>query len=349
MKQDEKKQISYSKAVMIPLSRLCRNKCQFCGFTGEDKLTVPYRTIKTFKEAKNKGIKEALFEIGERPDKFNEIRSILDLWGFSSYVNYVYTVCELAFLEGLIPSIEAGFFSPKELIRLKEIVVSLKIMMDCMDEKVLKSEVFSESPGKKIELVERSLIYAGKLRFPVVTGVMIGLGESNASRKKAFEYINKLQEEYGHIQEVVIQPFVPVKGTPLWKKKPPSKNDLINSVKIARDILRGDINISLPLNLIGDPLPFIKAGVNDFGRVFEGDDLIVHDHRWPNIRKIEKHLKAHGYSVEQRLPLTQKYIRDGWYSQKLGQALDNYRHKYKKDDQNLKDKKEKNIRNNRKK
>ena len=343
MKSNEKKPITYSKAIMIPLSRLCRNKCQFCGFVGEDKLSVPYRTIKMFKEAKSKGIKEAVFEIGERPDKFNEVRSLLDLWGFSSYVNYVYTVCELSFLEGLIPTIEAGFFSPKELIKLKEIVASIKIMIDCMDEKILKSDIFSESPGKKIELVERNLIYAGKLKFPVVTGIMVGLGESNLSRKKTLEYINKLHEEFGHIQEVVIQPFIPVKGTPLAKKKMPTQGSIIKVVKMARDILREDINISVPLNFMGDPKPFIRAGVNDLGRIFEGDDLIAGDHRFPNIKKIEVVLKKHGNFLEQRLPITQKYIKEGWYSQKLGQVLDNYKYKFKKEEQSYKDKKDKNA------
>ena len=343
MKQTERKRITFSKALMIPLSRLCRNKCQYCGFTREDKLMVPYRTIKSFKEARNIGIKEALFEIGERPDKFNEVRSTLDLWGFGSYVDYIYTVCELAFLEGLIPTLEAGFFSPRELQKLREIVVSVKIMIDCMDERLLKSSVFAESPGKKVELVGRNLIYAGKLKMPVVTGIMIGLGESNISRKKAFEFIGGLHSEYGHVQEVVIQPFVPVRGTQLARKKMPSKSMVIDVIKMARDILQEDISISIPLNLYNDPVHFIKAGVNDFGRVYEGEDLVVNDNSWPNLKKIETKLKKSGYVMESRLPLSIKYIKEGWYSQKLGQVFDNYRHKVKKDEQVIKDKKEKNI------
>ena len=79
---------------------------------------VPYSTIKLCKHARLEGAREVMYISGERPDKFPHVRALLDLWGFESYVDYVYTVSELGFLEGFIPVVELGFLSPVELKRL---------------------------------------------------------------------------------------------------------------------------------------------------------------------------------------------------------------------------------------
>ena len=50
---------------------------------------------------------------------------------------------------------------------------------------------------------------AGELRIPFTTGILVGIGESPEERIGALEAIAELQAEYGHIQEVILQNFVP--------------------------------------------------------------------------------------------------------------------------------------------
>ena len=74
-----------------------------------DNIIVPYTIIKQSKIAKEQNVKEIVLLASERPDRNTSIRSTLDLWGLSSYIDYIYTTSELAFLEGLTPILKADF------------------------------------------------------------------------------------------------------------------------------------------------------------------------------------------------------------------------------------------------
>ena len=71
-------------------------------------------------------VREAHYEVFHRPDRSTSLRAMLDLWGFDSYVNYLYTVCELGFLEGVIPVVDFGFLTPDEMKHLSEVASIIK-------------------------------------------------------------------------------------------------------------------------------------------------------------------------------------------------------------------------------
>ncbi|MEK7298645.1 MAG: 7,8-didemethyl-8-hydroxy-5-deazariboflavin synthase subunit CofG, partial [Candidatus Margulisiibacteriota bacterium] len=268
--------LTYSKSLTIILSRTCRNDCPYCAFHRKDNLTVPYSTIKVSKSARSAGAREVLFAAGERPDKIPHIRAMLDLWGFKSYLEYMYTVAELSFLEGLIPVLEVGFLTPVELQRMSEMCAAVKIMLDSVDDSQAET-VYANSPGKRLESRLRSLEWAGRLRFPAITGVMVGIGESNSHRKHVLQEIAKLHNQYKHVHEVLIQNFVPQKGTPWSTKKPPSKADMLNAVEQAMSILPADIKVTFPLELNPNIEDFIKVGIRDLGRITAGNPLLFPD------------------------------------------------------------------------
>ena len=149
--EDAPNTVTYSRTLVISFSRLCKNKCPYCGFNKKDGLTVPYSTIKQIKHARSKGIREVLYIAGERPDTFTHIRSALDLWGFSSYVDYIYTIAELGFLEGLIPVLDVGFLTPAEMKKISEVTAIIKIMLDDINTGA-KATV-----GKRLEIRLKSL------------------------------------------------------------------------------------------------------------------------------------------------------------------------------------------------
>lgn len=323
--------ITYSLCHTTVLTRKCRNSCPYCGFHGIDGLVVPYATIKPAKLARCKGAREVLFVAGERPDKFPDIRSTLDLWGFRSYLDYMYTVCELSFLEGLIPILEVGFLSPVEMKKMREICALFKIMLDTVDDHHFK-RIYSKSPGKRKEIRLKSLEWAGKLRIPTITGIMVGIGESKEQRKKSLNAISRLHKEYGHIHEVLIQNFVPEPGTPFEHKAPPKHKVMLDTVEMALSIMPKDVKVTIPIELNSNIEDFINAGIRDLGHIQDHSTLFpcVKKH---NFNALEKIIHRAGFKLQQRFPLGFSFIKKGRYSTKLGQVFDSYRYKINKDEQ----------------
>jgi 7,8-didemethyl-8-hydroxy-5-deazariboflavin synthase CofG subunit len=329
--EDDPNVITYSVALPMILSRMCRNSCPYCSFRQKDNLAVPYSTIRHAKSARVQGAREALIEAGERVDKFPQLRSILDLWGFSSYLDYIYTVCELAFLEGLIPTIDVGFLSPAEMKRLSEICALIKIVLDSVD-KDLYSTVYKNAPGKKLELMVKSLHWAGKLGFPTVTGIIVGIGESQSHRVELLKTIADVQKKYGSIHEVVIQNFVPEPGTAFSDKAPPTKEVMLKVVEKALEILPPEVPVIVPVELNPDIEDFIRAGVRNIGRIML-DKTLYSSVPTISIDSLNDKIENMGFKLQKRFPLTKEFIKAERYSKKLGQVFDAYKYRIKKDEQ----------------
>ncbi|MFH1428171.1 MAG: 7,8-didemethyl-8-hydroxy-5-deazariboflavin synthase subunit CofG [Candidatus Margulisiibacteriota bacterium] len=323
-KNEKKQVITYSKSTIVPLSRLCRNKCGYCDYRSENSsLTVPYKTIKMCKESRQLDCREALFTAGERPDRFSTVRSTLDIWGFASYIDYVCTVCELSFLEGLMPTVDIGYITYDEIKKIRRIIASMRMMLESIDKSLLKKVSHKESAGKSPELRIEVLKNAGQLKVPVTTGILVGIGESKNARKETLEVIRDIHSEYKHIQNVVIQDFVPSEGMAMKDVKPPDRSEMLNIIAMAREILPKDIVITVHPKAKQDIIDFIHAGVTDLGSLSQ-----VY---WPQIDGIRNDLAEHGYDLHKRLPIFERYILDKWYSRKLGQVMDRYRVMLKQD------------------
>lgn len=322
----DKSIITYSKGISVVFTQLCRNRCDYCDFyNNEEDLAIPYSAIKSCKRARKSNAREVLIMAGERPDRSNTIRAKLDVWGFDSYIDYVYAVCELIFLEGLLPNLNIGYITEREIKIIRRIAPVFTIMLESGSQGFLSKGVHKHAPYKTLDSRIEAIRNAGIYKVPVTTGVLVGIGETQKNLKDAFEKIRDIHKELGHIQNVVIQNFVPKPHTPMAKVKPPTKTEMLAAVKLARKILPGDIVITVPLNLNPDFMPFIQAGVRDLGMVGMKYDVLAPDRSWPDMRKVERQLKAKGWGLQRRLPIFAKYIRDTWYSRKLSQLLDKYR------------------------
>jgi 7,8-didemethyl-8-hydroxy-5-deazariboflavin synthase CofG subunit len=328
--EDDPNVVTYSLATPVAFTRLCRNECPYCSFNRRDNLTVPYSTIKAAKAARLVGVREGAYIAGERPDKFTNVRSLLDLWGFSSYLDYVYTICELGFLEGLIPTLEVGFLSPVELKKMVEVCAVNKVMLDSVDAPLAET-MYSKSPGKKLELRVKSLHWSGKLRFPTATGFMVGIGETKSHRKEILHTIADVHKQYGSIHEVLLQNFVPQPGL-MQGKGPTTRADMLHAVEMALEILPKDISVTVPLELNLNWLEdILKAGVRDLGRIYHpSNPLFVIPGAAPGIHAADV-IEKMGLRLQQRFPLKKSFIKNGMYSKKLGQVFDAYRYKIKKE------------------
>lgn len=323
----DKNIVTYSRSMTVNLSRICANVCSYCNYPQNKldqsgyELIVPYSTIKLCTAARKQGVKEVRFVSGDRPDNFAAVRARLDLWGFQSYIEYVYTVCELVFLEGLIPSIEIGYVTKEELAIIRRMSTAIVCMLDTVDDHILTKYAPERTLNSRLEVIK----YAGEGKVPVTTGILVGMGESIKSRKDAMEIIKHMHEKYGNIQNVVIQNYVPAKGNLASIKQYPTRKEMLDTVEMARKVLPEDIAITVPAVYNQEILPFIKLGVRDIGLFDITQDKTLEIDQAKLLATIEKQLKREGLGLQRRLPIFSKYIADNWYSRKLAQVLDKYK------------------------
>ena len=329
---DNKKVITYSKKVFIPLTELCRDVCHYCTFAkAPKKLDAPYlepdQVLAIAEQGKAQFVKEALFTLGEKPEmRYQVAKDHLQKLGFETTIEYLGSMSKLVYEEtGLLPHLNPGNMSLLEMEKLREYSVSMGIMLESSSERLCgKGGPHFGSPDKQPATRLQTMKNAGKLRIPITTGILIGIGETIEERIQSLLDIKNLHREYGHIQEVIIQNFIPKENTRMKKHSPASKEDLLWTLSAARIIFGKDMNIQCPPNLNSDYLDqILDCGINDWG----GVSPITIDHvnpesPWPQIEQLEKITNNKGMELVERLAIYPEYIEDqSWYDKNLHSGI----------------------------
>ena len=329
---DDKKVITYSKKVFIPLTELCRDVCHYCTFAkAPKKLDAPYlepdQVLAIAEQGKAQFVKEALFTLGEKPEmRYQVAKDHLQKLGFETTIEYLGSMSKLVYEEtGLLPHLNPGNMTLLEMEKLREYSVSMGIMLESSSERLCgKGGPHFGSPDKQPVTRLQTMKNAGKLRIPITTGILIGIGETIEERIQSLLDIKNLHKEYGHIQEVIIQNFIPKENTRMKKHSPASKEDLLWTLSAARIIFGKDMNIQCPPNLNSDYLgQILDCGINDWG----GVSPITIDHvnpesPWPQIEQLEKITNNKGMELVERLAIYPEYIEDqSWYDKNLHSGI----------------------------
>ncbi|MAJ30114.1 MAG: 7,8-didemethyl-8-hydroxy-5-deazariboflavin synthase [Gammaproteobacteria bacterium] len=329
---DNKKVITYSKKVFIPLTELCLDVCHYCTFAkAPKKLDAPYlepdQVLAIAEQGKAQFVKEALFTLGEKPEmRYQVAKDHLQKLGFETTIEYLGSMSKLVYEEtGLLPHLNPGNMTLLEMEKLREYSVSMGIMLESSSERLCgKGGPHFGSPDKQPATRLQTMKNAGKLRIPITTGILIGIGETIEERIQSLLDIKNLHREYGHIQEVIIQNFIPKENTRMKKHSPASKEDLLWTLSAARIIFGKDMNIQCPPNLNSDYLDqILDCGINDWG----GVSPITIDHvnpesPWPQIEQLEKITNNKGMELVERLAIYPEYIEDqSWYDKNLHSGI----------------------------
>jgi FO synthase subunit 1 len=304
------REVSYSRNVFLPITNMCRNRCHYCGFRRDPNdgawFMSPEEIIALVELGRAAGCSEALITLGERPEVHAEGRKKLDEFGYDSTVDYLASICEQILELGLLPHTNAGTLDEREFILLRRYNASMGLMLECAAE----LPAHRDSPGKDPELRLKVIETAGKLKIPFTTGLLVGIGESFEDRERSLLEIKKLHDRYGHIQEIIIQPFVPKLGTPMSSRTAPSEAELLATVAMARSLMP-DMSIQVPPNLVSNILPFLLAGANDLGGISSvTPDFINPEKPWPAVEEIEATIKNFGFLPRERLPIYPRYVLD---------------------------------------
>lgn len=292
---------------------MCRNFCSYCGFRREPRdgawFMEPEDVIIQSMRAKAAGCSEALLTLGERPEFHAEAREKLEKLGHKSTVDYLLDLCREILELGLLPHTNAGLLNERELKQLRRYNASVGLML----ESAVELPAHARSPGKDPRLRLEMIEVAGRLRIPFTTGLLIGIGESPEDRVQSLLAIQRLHERYGHIQEIIIQPFAPKANTPMANCSAPSIEEVVSTVTIARSMMP-EMNIQVPPNLVASVRHFLSAGANDFGGIsILTYDFINPEHPWPSVVELGAEVKRAGLVLRERLPIYPRYALDAGF------------------------------------
>ena len=309
--------VTFSAKVFVPLTTLCRDYCGYCTFRrdpgepGAHTLT-PEEVVALVQAGARLGAKEALFSLGDKPEaRFPEHREFLRRHGHRTTLSYLRAMCVLTLGESsLLPHANPGVMGERDLAALREVNVSMGIMLENVADRLLAPGLAHDNAPDKVPLRRlRTIGLAGKLGIPFTTGILIGIGESPRERVDALVAIRDLHERWGHIQEVIVQNFRAKPGIPMRDAPEPTLDDLLRTLAVARLLLGPDVNIQAPPNLTPGVYPrLLAAGLNDWGGVSPlTPDHINPEKPWPGLRALRDATEAQGFDFRERLAIYPEY------------------------------------------
>jgi FO synthase len=311
------KTLTYSRKVFIPLTNMCRDTCGYCTFvktpkSGEGNIMLPSQVLETVLKGQKQGCKEALFSLGEKPEaRYRYAKDKLAMLGHEGMLDYVKEQAQ-AVLEktNLLPHINAGAMSLAEMRDLKPVAASMGMMIESTGKHLMnKGQAHFACPDKTPEVRLNTLRYAGQLDIPFTTGILIGIGESWQDRIDSLIAINQIHQEYGHIQEVIVQNFRAKAGTEMANHPEPNLDDMRRTLALARHILDPSISLQAPPNLEERYGSYVSAGINDWGGISPvTQDFINPECAWPQIESLAQACHGLGYELQERLTVYPQYL-----------------------------------------
>ncbi len=304
--------VSFSRNVFIPLTNLCRDRCAYCTFakppdSPEARTYTLDEVASVVEGGLQTGCSEALFCLGDKPEiAYRAYREWLNAQGHRTTVEYLEQGCRVAFEAGMLPHTNAGILSQEEMQRLRPWNASMGLMLETTSQRLRqRGMAHYYAPDKEPALRIRVHEEAGELKIPFTSGLLLGIGENDAERVETLLAIRDLQDRYGHIQEVIVQPFHPKPGTPMRAHAPLTSEQVAGWVAVARLVLGPEMNVQAPPNLAPDALELLlHAGVNDWGGVSPVTvDFINPEAPWPTLAELKRRTEAAGQQLVERLPV----------------------------------------------
>jgi FO synthase len=348
-----RRRVTFSRNLTLSLSRTCRCYCKYCAFaTHKAHLYAPGEVLGILDGAVKRQVKELLVLTGERPEVNPQVAAKLIEYGHEDFTAYVVWACERALERGLLPHTNLGVLPREDLARLREVTASQGLMLESVSERLMQT-VHAGSPTKhparRLETIEA----AGELKIPFTSGILVGIGETEQERIESLEALAAAQARHGHIQEVILQNFVPHQsyygeepaeiadaaareywrtgvdadsgdGLAAVRERPElplpawacavSIEDMKRLISATRRLMP-DVGIQIPPNLADWWGELVAAGATDLGGLSANGDHISPEHPFPSPHQVRKQLQKDGYALTERLCVYPQYIDPEWIEQ----------------------------------
>jgi FO synthase len=337
-----RRRVTFSRNLTLSLSRTCQCYCKYCAFaTHQAHLHPPDEVIRILDRAAQRQVKELLVLTGERPETNPRVAATLADWGHSDFTSYVAWTCERALERGLLPHTNLGVLEREDIALLREVTASQGLMLESISERLMET-VHAGSPTKHPQRRLATIRTAGELRVPFTTGILVGIGESEEERMASLEALAAVHAEYGHLQEVILQNFVPhqsyygrepadiadAAAREYWStglaQSPPVERpewatavgieDMVRLVTECRRLMP-DVGVQVPPNLADWWPELVRAGATDLGGLSANGDHISPEHPFPSPHQIRRRLAPLGYALTERLCVYPQFIDPEWLAQ----------------------------------
>ncbi|HEX5593315.1 MAG TPA: 7,8-didemethyl-8-hydroxy-5-deazariboflavin synthase subunit CofG, partial [Solirubrobacterales bacterium] len=203
------RRVTFSRNYTLSLSRTCQCYCKYCAFaTHQAYIHAPAEVEQILDDAVRRNTKELLVLTGERPEVNPVVAERLGAWGHKDFTSYVIWACERAMERGMLPHTNLGVLSKEDLARLREVTASQGLMLESISERLMET-VHAGSPTKHPAPRLATIEAAGELKIPFTSGILVGIGETEEERIESLEALASSHNRHGHLQEVILQNFVP--------------------------------------------------------------------------------------------------------------------------------------------
>jgi FO synthase len=324
----------------LSLSRTCVSHCKYCAFaTHQPHLHEPEAVLALLDHAAHRNVKELLVLTGDDPAYHPAVKAQLAKLGFEDFVAYVVWACEEALARGLLPHTNLGAISRADLARLREVTASQGLMLESLRGDL---QAHAASPTKDPALRLQTIRDAGELKIPFTSGILVGIGETREDRVAALEALAAVHREHGHLQELILQNFVPHRRyygeepaeiataaaadywrtglghhpelpLPAWACEV-TLADIKALIGAARELLPG-VGVQVPPNLSDAWPELVRAGATDLGGLSANGDHISPEHPFPSPHQVRRALQRDGIALTERLCVYSEYIDPVWQSQ----------------------------------
>ena len=321
--------VSFSRKVFIPLTRLCRDSCHYCTFArpprrGEATYLTPDDVLAIACAGAVADCKEALFTLGDKPElRYRAARDELASLGYDSTIAYLAAMAALVLREtGLLSHLNPGVMGADEIAHLREVSVSQGLMLESASERLCqRGGPHFGSPDKRPAARLATIRAAGERAIPFTSGLLIGIGETRRERIEALLALRALHRQFGHLQEIIIQNFRAKAGTRMAQHPEPPLAEQLWTLAVARILFGAEMSIQAPPNLRPEaPAQLIAAGINDWGGVSPvTPDHVNPERPWPALDALARATADANKTLVERLAVYPAFVRrkETWLAEPL--------------------------------
>ncbi|KAA0273312.1 MAG: 7,8-didemethyl-8-hydroxy-5-deazariboflavin synthase subunit CofH [Acidobacteria bacterium] len=353
------RRVTFSRNLTLSLARTCRCYCKYCAFaTHQAHVHPPEWVVDRLDAAARRNVKELLVLTGERPEVNPVVAERLRSWGHDDFTSYVRWACRKALERGLLPHTNIGVADGDDYMRLREVTASQGLMLESVSKRLMET-VHAGSPTKHPRVRLDAIEAAGEARIPFTSGILVGIGESEEERMASLEALAELQRRHGHIQEVILQNFVPhpryygaevaeiaaeaselrwAEGRPAsgrrvagggpradaieWPEwaEPVTLAEMKRLVAESRRLMP-EVGVQVPPNLSDWWLDLVDAGATDLGGLSANGDHISPEHPFPSPLQVRRRLRPRGYALTERLCVYPQYMNEEWVDRRVLDVL----------------------------
>jgi FO synthase len=161
---------------------------------------------------------------------------------------------------------------------------------------------------------------AGRSNVAFTTGILVGIGETEADRVESLFALRRLARQYRHVQEVIVQNFRAKPDTAMRGADDLDLETYLATVAVARVVLGPKVRIQAPPNLVDldECRRLLAAGVDDWGGVSPvTPDHVNPERPWPHLDDLARVSAESGYTLTERLTAHPPYLAEPWLDPRL--------------------------------